>query len=81
MKLKFKNNVTGFIYDSENGDFHSLLHKPVTDEQVKFFNEHSGDDVMFADLELIIKLFNLDDEDKDPEYINRYWGDILEVVL
>jgi hypothetical protein len=52
MKLKFKNNVTGFIYDSENGDFHSLLHKPVTDEQVKFFNEHSGDDVMFVEIKL-----------------------------
>jgi hypothetical protein len=81
MKLKFKNNVIGFIYDSENGDFHSLLHKPVTDEQVKFFNEHNGDDVMFADLALIFILFNLDDEDKDAEYIKKYWGDILEVVL
>jgi hypothetical protein len=81
MKLQFKNNVTGFVYDTENGNIWSLLHKPVADAQVEFFNEHSDGDVMFTNLALIIEIFNLDDEDKDPEYINKYWGDILEVVL
>jgi hypothetical protein len=36
---------------------------------------------LFTDVELITEVFNLDDEDKDVNYINKYWGDILEVVL
>lgn len=80
MKLQFKQGVYGFIYESIHGDITEILNNPITESEVEFFNKYSGDTVMFTDLDTIIELFSLDDE-KDPEYINQYWGEILEVVL
>lgn len=79
MKLQFKQGIYGFVYESVYGNITEILTKPVTENEVRFFNNHSGDNVMFTDIDTLIELFSLDD-DKDPEYIKQYWGDILEVV-
>jgi hypothetical protein len=79
MKLKFKQGIYGIIYDSVYGDITEITN-PITDDAKQLF-VHNDYMCLFTDVELITEVFNLDDEDKDVEYINRYWGDILEVVL
>jgi len=80
MKLQFKNNVYGFVYDSTYGEITEVLTKPVTETEARFFNDHSGDVVMFTDIDSITEIWDLNDGEHDPEYIKEYWGDILEVV-
>lgn len=80
MKLQFKQGVYGFVYESTYGDITEILTKPVTETEVRGFNDHSDDYVMFTDVDTITELWELNDGEKDPEYIKQYWGDILEVV-
>ena len=81
MKLQFKKGVYGFVYEPIDGDIIEILTKPVTETEVKVFNRHSDDYVMFINVDTITGLWELNDGEKDSEYINKYWGDILEVVL
>jgi hypothetical protein len=78
MKLKFKQGIYGIIYDSVYGDITEITN-PVTDDAKQLFINNNYM-CLFTDVELITEVFNLDDEDKDVNYINKYWGDILEVV-
>ena len=76
LKLKFKENVYGFVYDSVYGDIIEVITKPMTEEQIKFFNEYSEDRVLFSSVEELPELFGIEVEDD----VNEYWSGILEVV-
>ena len=77
MKLKFKPNIYGFIYDDMYGDILSVITEPISDEAIKFHNKYSKD-VLFTHESLpeMAELFGIESEDD----LKGYWEDILEVV-
>jgi hypothetical protein len=77
LQIKFKENVYGFVYDTIYGDIINVITKPVTEEQVKFFNDTNEDHVLFNNTEELPELFGIE-EIEDVE--NEYWGEILEVI-
>jgi hypothetical protein len=77
MKLKFKDGVYGFIYDSMYGDIENIITEPMTEENIKFFNDNAGDYIiLLTEINDIVELFYL----KDKNEIIEFWDDILEVV-
>jgi hypothetical protein len=77
MKLQFKPNIYGFIYDDTYGDILSVINEPISDETIKFHNKNS-DNVLFTHESLpeMAELFGIKSEDD----LKEYWEDILEVV-
>jgi hypothetical protein len=77
MKLQFKPNVYGFIYDDVHGDILSIINEPISDEAIKFHNKYSND-ILFTHESLpeMAELFGIESEDD----LKGYWEDILEVV-
>ena len=77
MKLQFKPNIYGFIYDDMYGDILSVINEPISDETIKFHNKNS-DNVLFTHESLpeMAELFGIKNEDD----LKGYWEDILEVV-
>ena len=77
MKLQFKPNVYGFIYDDTYGDILSVINEPISDETIKFYNKHSSE-ILFTheSLNILAELFGIKSEDD----LKDYWEDILEVI-
>ena len=78
MKLQFKPNVYGFIYDDVYGGILSIIREPISNETIKFHNKYYTNDVLFTHESLpeIAELFGIESEDD----LKGYWEDILEVV-
>ncbi len=80
MKVKFKDNVSGFIYDSEYGEVTKVFDKPLTELEEKLIVEVIGEyDCLFTDINSVNELFTFEDEDSlncDSEGLNR----VLEFV-
>jgi len=73
--VKFKKKVTGFIYDSMNGDIMEVFTKPIP-KNIRVYGE---DIVLFDDIESINDLFDFEskeDLESDKEGFNK----ILEWV-
>ena len=77
MKLQFKPNIYGFIFDDMYGDILSVITEPISDETIKFYTKNS-DNVLFTheSLPKMAELFGIESEDD----LKGYWEDILEVV-
>lgn len=77
MKLQFKPNVYGFIYDDVYGDIISIINEPINNEIIKFHNQHS-EGVLFTHESLpeMAELFGIESEDD----LKDYWENILEVI-
>jgi len=80
MKVKFKDNVSGFIYDSEYGEVTKVFDKPLNELEKKVIVEVIGEyDCLFTDINSVNELFTFEDEDDldcDSEGLNR----VLEFV-
>ena len=78
MKLQFKPNIYGFIYDDVYGGIFSIIREPISNETIKFHNKHYINDVLFTHESLpeMAELFGIKNEDD----LKGYWEDILEVV-
>lgn len=77
MKLQFKPNIYGFIFDDMYGDILSVITEPISDETIKFYTKNN-DNVLFTHESLpeMAELFGIESEDD----LKGYWEDILEVV-
>ena len=75
MKVKFKDNVLGFIYDSEYGEVTKVFDKPLTELEEKVIEEVIGEyDCLFTDINSVNELFTFEDEDSlncDSEGLNK----------
>ena len=73
--VKLKNEVTGFIYDSEYGNVQKIFTESLTEKEIKLINEVlSEDDVLFTDNEDINSMFEFDckeDLESDVEGLNE----------
>ena len=73
--VKFKENVTGFIYDSMNGDIMEIFTEPIPDN-IRVYGE---DIVLFDDIESINDLFDFESKE-DLELDKEGFNTILEWV-
>ena len=75
MKVKFKDNVSGFIYDSEYGEVTKVFDKPLNELEKKVIVEVIGEyDCLFTDINSVNELFTFEDEDSlncDSEGLNK----------
>ena len=73
--VKLKNEVTGFIYDSEYGNVQKIFTEPLTEKEIKLINKVlSEDDVLFTDNSDINSMFEFDckeDLESDVEGLNE----------
>ena len=80
MKVKFKDNVSGFIYDSEYGEVTKVFDRPLTESEENIVREVIGEyDSLMIDIDSVNELFtfeNEDDLDCDSEGLNT----VLEFV-
>lgn len=80
LKLKFKEGVFGFIYDSQYGEVKKVFDKPLIESEKNLIVEVIGEyDCLFADINSVNELFEFEDEDSlncDSEGLNR----VLEFV-
>ena len=80
MKLQFKENVYGFIYDSQYGEITKVFNKPLTASEEETILEVLGeDDLLFTNTEEIVDTFEINDKDildNDSEGFNE----VLEFV-
>ena len=80
MKVKFKEGVYGFIYDSQYGEVTKVFDKPLTESEKKVIVEVIGEyDCLFTEIDSVNELFVFEDEDSlecDSEGLNR----VLEFV-
>lgn len=79
MKLQFKENVYGFIYDSQYGEITKVFDKPLTESEEKTIMEIlSEDDCLFTSIEEIEDMFTIDEDSlgSDDEGLNK----VLELV-
>ena len=75
MKIKFKEGIYGFIYDSTYGDILTVIHEPVTNEIHTFMSKYGNESFcLFTDITTISEIWGLDEE------INGEWTDIVEEV-
>lgn len=73
--VKFKENVTGFVYNSINGDIMEIFTEPIPDN-IRVYSEDFG---LFDDIESINDMFEFEskeDLESDEEGFNK----ILEWV-
>ena len=80
MTVKFKDNVSGFVYDSEYGEVKAIFGKVLTESEKNVIQEVLGEyDCLFTDINSVNELFTFEDEDSlncDSEGLNR----VLEFV-
>ena len=80
MTVKFKDNVSGFVYDSEYGEVKAIFGKSLTESEKNVIQEVLGEyDCLFTDINSVNELFTFEDEDSlecDSEGLNR----VLEFV-
>jgi hypothetical protein len=78
MKLQFKENVYGFIYDSQYGEITKVFDKPLTESEEKTIMEVlDEDDLLFTNIEEIEEMFTIDEDSLgDDEDLNK----VLEFV-
>jgi len=80
MKVKFKEGVYGFIYDSQYGEVTKVFDRPLTESEENIIVEVIGEyDSLMNDIDLVNELFtfeNEDDLDCDSEGLNT----VLEFV-
>ena len=72
--VKFKENVTGFIYDSITGDIMEIFTEPIPDN-IRIYDE---DIVLFTDIESINDMFNF--ESKEDLELDEEFNKILEWI-
>ena len=74
MKVKFKANVYGFIYDSQYGEVTKVFDRPLTESEENIIREVIGEyDSLMIDIDSVNELFtfeNEDDLDCDSEGLN-----------
>ena len=75
MKVKFKDNVSGFVYDSEYGEVKAIFGKVLTESEKNIIQEVLGEyDCLFTDIKSVNELFTFEDEDSlncDSEGLNK----------
>jgi hypothetical protein len=75
MTVKFKDNVSGFVYDSEYGEVKAIFGKVLTESEKNVIQEVLGEyDCLFTDIKLVNELFTFEDEDSlncDSEGLNK----------
>ena len=80
MTVKFKDNVSGFVYDSEYGEVKAIFGKVLTESEKNVIQEVLGEyDCLFTDIDSVNELFTFEDEDSlncDSEGLNK----VLEFV-
>ena len=80
MKVKFKEGVYGFIYDSQYGEVTKVFDRPLTESEENIIREVIGEyDSLMNDIDSVNELFtfeNEDDLDCDSEGLNT----VLEFV-
>jgi hypothetical protein len=80
MTVKFKDNVSGFVYDSEYGEVKAIFGKVLTESEKSIIVEVLGEyDCLFTDINSVNELFTFEDEDSlncDSEGLNK----VLEFV-
>ena len=80
MKVKFKEGVYGFIYDSQYGEVTKVFDRPLTESEENIVREVIGEyDSLMIDIDSVNELFtfeNEDDLDCDSEGLNT----VLEFV-
>jgi len=71
--IKFKENVTGFIYDSINGDIMDIFTKPIS-KKLKIWDY---DNVLFRseDIEDLYDMFNIQSKED-----MKGWEEVLEWI-
>jgi len=76
IKVKFKDGVYGFVYDSMYGDIESVITEPMSENEIKFFNKHCSEyTVLFTEANNLVELFGIETETDVVEN----WNDILEI--
>jgi hypothetical protein len=80
MTVKFKDNVSGFVYDSEYGEVKTIFGKLLTESEKNLIGEVLGEyDCLFTDINSVNEMFEFENEDSlncDSEGLNR----VLEFV-
>jgi hypothetical protein len=78
MKLQFKENVYGFIYDSQYGEITKVFDKSLTESEEKTIMEVlDEDDLLFTNIEEIEEMFTIDEDSLgDDEDLNK----VLEFI-
>jgi hypothetical protein len=75
MTVKFKDNVSGFVYDSEYGEVKAIFGKVLTESEKNLIQEVLGEyDCLFTDIKSVNELFTFEDEDSlncDSEGLNK----------
>ena len=75
MKVQFKNDVYGFIYDSVYGEVTKVFNTPLTESEKKLVWDVLDEDaVMFTDIDSVNEMFTFEDEDSlncDSEGLNK----------
>ena len=75
MKVQFKNDVYGFVYDSVYGEVTKVFNTPLTESEKKLVWDVLDEDaVMFTDIDSVNEMFTFEDEDSlscDSEGLNR----------
>lgn len=74
MKVQFKNDVYGFVYDSVYGEVTKVFNTPLTESEKKLVWDVLDEDaVMFTDIDSVNEMFTFEDEDSlscDSEGLN-----------
>ena len=79
MKLQFKENVYGFIYDSQYGDITKVFNKPLTKSEEETITEVlDEDDLLFTNIEEIEEMFEIDEDNLDSD--SEGFNEVLEFV-
>ena len=62
--FKFKDGITGFVFNTEDHEIRSTLTSYLSEEEVKAFNKFSESEVLFTadDLDEVLELFNIEPE-------------------
>ena len=75
MKVQFKNDVYGFVYDSVYGEVTKVFNTPLTESEKKLVWDVLDEDaVMFTDIDSVNEMFTFEDEDSlncDSEGLNK----------
>ena len=75
MKVQFKNDVYGFVYDSVYGEVTKVFNTPLTESEKKLVWDVLDEDaVIFTDIDSVNEMFTFEDEDSlncDSEGLNK----------
>jgi hypothetical protein len=79
--LVFKENVYGFVYDSQFGNVKKIYNKPLTENEIELIEESIDEDydVLFTDIKDVREMFEITSKES-LENDEEGFNDVLDFI-